>query len=140
MRNRDIKELLNSVGIRYTDKKALILKKIEELHYDFNANLLHKEVAKTTKIDIATIYRTLSSFKQKGLIREFLSSEGVVYEYVNSPKKVHPHFECKSCKNTICLDTLSFEDGMYLSTLAKGHNIKHVSITFSGICQECLNV
>jgi Fur family ferric uptake transcriptional regulator len=139
MSNLDIKEQFKTLGIRHTDKKALILKKIKELHYEFNASSLYEELAKVENINITTIYRTLSSFKQKGLIREFLGSEGVMYEYINSSKKAHPHFECKRCKNTICLDTLSFEDGMYLSSLAQGHDIEHVSITFSGICKECLD-
>lgn len=139
MSDLDTKELFKALGIRYTVKKALILKKIKELHYDFNASTLHKDLAKAENINITTIYRTLASFREKGLIREFLSSEGIMYEYINSSKKAHPHFECKNCKNTICLDTLSFEDGMYLSSLAKEHDIKHVSITFSGICKECLN-
>lgn len=89
-------------------------------------------------MDIATVYRTLQQFKQKGVVREFLGNDGTVnYEYVVANVPAHPHFQCEKCQGLICLDALGFDDALYFSNMAGRHQIHSISITLSGVCEEC---
>ncbi len=137
MKNKIIETILHSYGIKNTPKKGLVLSILKNISKPINANELHKICLDKLFVDIATIYRTLSQFKEKGIVKEFLDNKGVInYEYIEG-KAQHPHFECKECQKVYCLGELSFEDGLYFSNMVKNHTIKDINITFSGLCQTC---
>ncbi len=91
--------------------------------------------------DRITLYRTLKSFEEKGLIHIALDSKGLSRYALcdhncnaHQHQDTHAHFHCDNCGNTTCLDEM--HDG-YESLVPQGYQIKDVQITFSGVCQSC---
>ncbi len=140
MENEQIKPELHSIGIKNTPKKGVILKIMSQTTTPINATKLHLECKKELDVDIVTIYRTLAQFKEKGIVREFLGSDGLInYEYTGNKPLSHPHFQCDSCHSVYCLGELGFDDGLYFSNMAKRHRINRINITLSGVCESCQN-
>lgn len=91
--------------------------------------------------DRITLYRTLKSFEEKGLIHLAMDINGQSrYALCNHNCNVekhqdaHAHFHCDSCGHTTCLDDMH---DSYESLVPQGYKIKDVQITFSGVCESC---
>ncbi|GAB3833116.1 Fur family transcriptional regulator [Pontibacter rugosus] len=104
----ELETRLKSRRIRPTAMRLLVL---EILQKQTAAVSLQDLEAAFVKADKVTIYRTLKTFEEKGLvhciedgtgIRKYaLCEEGCVC----APEDVHVHFYCKGCKETYCLPT-----------------------------------
>jgi Fe2+ or Zn2+ uptake regulation protein len=138
MKKDILKDELHTIGIKNTRSKAVILESLKKLHHPATANELHLNCSKSVKMNIATVYRTLQQFKEKGIVKDFLGSEGIIhYEYVGHSVHSHPHFQCERCHEFICLGELGFDDAIYFSNMAKRHKINSINITLSGVCEHC---
>lgn len=138
MKNQEVKLELQRIGIKNTQKKALILEVMKNLQAPINANELHLKCSEVLKMDIATIYRTLQQFREKEIVREFLGNDGIInYEYVGITSRTHPHFQCEKCHDVICLGELGFDDALYFSNMAGHHKVKSINITLGGLCEKC---
>lgn len=138
MKNEAIKNELHQIGIKNTRNKAIILDILKSMTIPVTANKLHLKCSEILKMDIVTVYRTLQQFKEKGIIREFLGSDGIInYEYAGLSSRPHPHFQCEKCHEVTCLGELGFDDALYFSNMAKHHKINTITITLSGICESC---
>ena len=91
--------------------------------------------------DRITLYRTLKSFEDKGLIHLALDVTGQSkYALCNhgcdedSHHDMHAHFHCDHCGKTLCLDEMSER---FDSLVPKGYQVDDVQITFSGTCSIC---
>lgn len=132
------KEELHFFGIKNTKNKAILLEFLKNSTMPLTASELHLKCSQESKMDVATVYRTLQQFKEKSILKEILGGDSVVrYEYVGQDSKPHPHFQCEQCRELICLDALGFEDALYFSNMAKQHKIHSINITLSGICEGC---
>ncbi len=91
--------------------------------------------------DRITLYRTLKSFEEKGLIHLAMDINGqsryALCDHncsVDKHQDTHAHFHCDSCGHTTCLDEMHES---YEALVPQGYKIKDVQITFSGVCQSC---
>lgn len=90
--------------------------------------------------DRITLYRTLKSFEESGLIHKALDG-GNENKFAlcqddcdeHSHSDDHPHFLCQSCGNTYCLDMLEIPKFQ----LPAGYKLKEVRLAMSGICDQC---
>lgn len=89
--------------------------------------------------DRVTLYRTLKTFQDNGLIHEVNDGTGMLkyalcHEACNHVKHFdnHAHFYCNTCKETICLDEVN-------ATLnaPNGYQINETHILMKGICNNC---
>ena len=91
--------------------------------------------------DRITLYRTLKSFEEKGLIHKAPGQHGQLKYALCSHEcdedahsDSHAHFHCKDCGNTICLEDVPKP----LSQLVPmGYEVNEVQISFSGTCRRC---
>ncbi len=89
--------------------------------------------------DRVTIYRTLKSFLEKGLIHKVLDDgSGVKYALCSECAKdfhnhEHVHFKCESCNQTLCLDTV----GIPKIDLPVGYTINEKNLLIQGVCKNC---
>lgn len=138
MENNHIKKLLKEHAISITKNKVMILEHLLEQKHPICANELHKLLQKKCSVNLATIYRTLAGFKEKGLAKELQLDNNQSFFELNISKELHPHFKCEACCRIFCLDKLEFDDTIVLSNLAKNKVIKNIELTYSGICENCL--
>ena len=91
--------------------------------------------------DRVTMYRTLKSFLDKGLIHKVLDDEGTPKYALCSTTQCtthahaheHVHFKCETCGQTSCLDDIKVPS----LTLPKGFQLKEMNLLLQGICASC---
>lgn len=96
----------------------------KELHDDF---------------DRVTLYRTLKTFQEKGLIHKVLDDEGIT-KYATcvdcsteEHHHEHVHFKCEDCGTTVCLDDIEIP----ALSLPAGFKPFERNLLITGTCNVC---
>jgi Fur family ferric uptake transcriptional regulator len=134
---KNIEKLLKSKGVRPTAMRMLV--------YKF---MLQKEVALTLtnienafyKVDRTTLYRTLKTFEQNGIVHQIddgtgISKYALCEQGCNCDIKndLHLHFHCTSCNETICLTDHKIPQ----IKVPSGFVSENVNLVIKGICDKC---
>jgi Fur family ferric uptake transcriptional regulator len=98
---------------------------------------IEKEVGE--KYDRVTIYRTLQTFAEKGIIHTIPTADNaVLYALCKECEEGHHHddhvhFICTNCEKTICLDDVVSPK----IELPEGYVSENVQVVIHGICKDC---
>jgi len=139
MKNLTAREILQNQEMSITCSRIDILEVILSFSCPFSAKDLHK-ILDDHSIDLSTIYRNLSLFEKRGLVR-FVTRINRERYYSNNcvHNPLHPHFHCKECGKLFCLSPFTFDDTKHLLQLVKGnYHIDDVRVTFVGSCPDCI--
>lgn len=91
---------------------------------------------KNVKSDEATIFRTVNSLKEKGVITQFQFNDGVLrYELSTKPK--HHHAICIKCGKVEDITDCSVDKIEKQIVKKKGFTVLSHSLEFFGICKNC---
>ncbi|MEM1214603.1 MAG: transcriptional repressor [Bacteroidota bacterium] len=92
------------------------------------------------QLDRITLYRTLRSFEEKGLIHQVHDGTGTTKYAIcahgctaHVHHDEHPHFHCTSCGKTVCLDTIALPE----MQLPEGYQLTERQVILAGRCAEC---
>ena len=129
--------ILKRKNLSITDSR----KKILSLFLDSKDALAHGDIEKKAgeKFDRVTIYRTLQTFVEKGIIHSIPTSDNSVKYALckdcgeGHHHDNHVHFVCSNCLSTICLDDIVSPD----ITLPAGYEVENVEVVINGICTSC---
>lgn len=117
-------------------------KRILELFIKNSGALAHADIEKKTgeKIDRVTVYRTLQSFLEKGIIHTIPTSDNSIRYALCKDDCTeghhhdnHVHFVCNNCGNTICLDHVTVPE----VKLPVGFQPSETQMLVKGVCREC---
>ncbi|MBE7173748.1 MAG: transcriptional repressor [Williamsia sp.] len=116
-------------------------KKILELFLQSSGALAHADIEKKTgeKFDRVTVYRTLHSFLNKGIIHSIPSADNAIRYALckecteENHQDDHIHFQCKECGNTTCLEDVHVPS----IVLPKGFRSERIEMVVSGTCKDC---
>jgi len=128
----DAVDRLRSAGRRVTPERALLLRIVaRNAHLD--ANEIHR-LARTEmpRIGLATVYRTLSLFRELGVVKS--SGLGEDHRHFEVHHGDHVHLVCTDCGTVLDIRTPG-----YLRRLAErnGFEVSAVRIEASGRCADC---
>ncbi|ULQ51647.1 Fur family transcriptional regulator [Flavihumibacter fluvii] len=133
-----IQGILKRNRLSVTDSRVKIL----ELFLSQNGALAHGDIEKRTgeRFDRVTVYRTLNSFLNKGIIHTIPTADNSI-RYALCKENCeeghhhdnHVHFVCDDCGNTICLDEVTIPE----IKLPNGFTSKQVEMVVSGTCSAC---
>lgn len=139
MENNSIDEVLRRSQLSVTDSR----KKILELFHGNSGALAHSDIEKKTgeKFDRVTIYRTLQTFVEKGIIHTIPTADNsVLYALCKDDCSTsgnhhdnHVHFVCDKCNTTYCLDSVVTPE----VKLPAGFKPKAMDVVVTGICKNC---
>src|SRR5215204_405203 len=132
-----LNEILRRKHLSVTDSR----KKILSLFLNTSDALAHGDIEKKAgeKFDRVTVYRTLQTFVEKGIIHTIPTPDNsVLYALCKDCKEghhhdEHVHFVCSNCHKTICLDDVvspKFD-------LPPGYTAQNVQVIINGICKDC---
>ena len=117
-------------------------KKILQLFLEQSGALAHGDIEKKAgeKFDRVTVYRTLQTFVDKGIIHTIPTADNSI-RYALCKDECseghhhdhHIHFVCDKCNNTYCLDDVATPE----LKLPAGYVTKHIEVVAEGICKNC---
>jgi len=133
------KEILKNNGLKLTENRKLILNQFISTDYALSYRDINSMIKR--KLDKVTIYRTLKSFEESGIIHEVVDgSSQVKYALCNSTScssehhnDTHIHFKCNDCEKTYCI-----EDIMIPRIKLPGEfQQESQSVFIQGKCEKC---
>jgi Fur family transcriptional regulator, ferric uptake regulator len=117
-------------------------KKILQLFVSQGGALAHGDIEKKAgeRFDRVTVYRTLQTFVEKGIIHTIPTADNSVLYALCKDECTeghhhdhHIHFVCTGCHKTWCLDDVVTPE----IKLPKGYTAGQVEVVVNGICKEC---
>ena len=131
-------DILKRNGLSVTEGR----KKILELFLETDGALAHADIEKNTDaaFDRVTVYRTLQTFVEKGIIHQIPTTDNsILYALCRHNcaqghhHDNHVHFICNNCEKTICLDDVTVP----VVKLPKGFSPTQSAMIVTGICNDC---
>lgn len=138
MKKESLKEKVKSTGLKNTPLREEVLKIFTEAKKALSSKDIIEKLGK--KYDRVSIFRTISTFAENGVIHAIpTSSDYVVYSLCRDNCATaehldhHYHFFCRRCGNIFCLNDFEF----YNIKLPRGYKAEGVNILFEGVCKDC---
>jgi len=134
--------ILKSSGLRVTKSRLCVLDLLitasEAMSHQHVEEYLH---SKGIYLDTVTIYRTLNSLTEAGVIHKITGVDRS-YQYAFAKTSQvdkhhtanHPHFTCQKCTHTYCLPDMPTPTEIKAPV---GFELIHAEITLVGYCPEC---
>src|SRR5689334_5407982 len=129
--------LLRDFKLRATPTRQEILHLFIEKEYALSHGDIENAIS--SSLDRVTVYRTLKTFLDRGLIHKVLDDEGSLkYALCNEACSQadhhhdHVHFKCLKCGQTSCLQV-----EVPPVKLPKGYKSKEANLLIQGICEHC---
>lgn len=138
MNTVSIDNILKRNELSVTDGRKRIL----ELFQENQGALAHNDIEKKTgeKLDRVTIYRTLQTFVEKGIIHTIPTPDNsVLYALCKEDctkgrhHDNHVHFVCYNCNVTYCLDSVVTPE----VALPAGFRPSVINVVVTGLCKNC---
>jgi Fur family peroxide stress response transcriptional regulator len=131
----DMTSILLKKGIKPTYQRLRILKYLMDNLIHPNADTIYEAVSSDIPtISRTTVYNTLHTFVETGLIQELIiTGSEARFDFNIDP---HHHFLCESCGLIfdLWIECLYAKQGSI-----EGHKISNFHGYFKGICKECLD-
>src|SRR5215207_9851008 len=135
--NNRLNDILRRKHLSVTDSR----KKILSLFLMSKDALAHGDIEKKAgeKFDRVTVYRTLQTFVEKGIIHSIPTSDNSIrYALCKDCAEghhhdEHVHFVCSNCEKTICLDDVVSPK----IDLPPGYTAQNVQVVINGVCKDC---
>ena len=117
-------------------------KKILELFLTSPGALAHADIEKNTgeSFDRVTVYRTLQTFTEKGIIHNIPTTDNsILYALCKHNCEAghhhdnHVHFICTQCGKTSCLDDVTVPE----VKLPRGFTPEQAEMVVKGVCVDC---
>ncbi|MEY8021413.1 Fur family transcriptional regulator [Muriicola sp. E247] len=133
----EIEKLLKDKKVRPTAMRILIYKYMAEK--DIAVALADIENA-FAKSDRTTLYRTLKTFEEKGIVHQIDDGTNISKYALCEPgcnceleQDLHLHFHCDNCDETMCLT----EHKIPHINLPEGYIAEDANLVIKGICEKC---
>ena len=136
MKYSDYKRILKQHDLRVTDCRMDVL---EYFMNKSSASSVKDLESEFEEYDRVTLYRTLQSFTDSGVLHRIPDDSGFATYGVcredcgpNHHKHDHMHFKCVECGNIECLSEKHLP-----SVSVPGYLVQEVNMILSGVCSDC---
>jgi Fe2+ or Zn2+ uptake regulation protein len=136
VKKEDLRSILRKSGYKATPSRLAILEVFQKNKNPMSAQVIINTLPSNT--DQATVYRTLKSLKEKGLIKQIdLRHNHAHYELTNIAE--HHHLVCLSCGKIEDVHHCGIEEmeGTVLRSSKHFAEIRQHALEFYGICKSC---
>ena len=134
-----LRERIHAAGFRATPSRLAVAELLEKAHQPIGTPAL-TEALVPNELDLATLYRTLNSFEEKGLVRHVAVDQRFAsYEWIEDEGHHHHHLVCKTCGLIEEISDCEFEtlEKSVLKDAKQFAEISSHSLEFFGICKKC---
>lgn len=135
-----MKELLKKHGYRVTPARLAVLDIFSKCKKPLNAEAVYKSFLKIKKlenINEATVYRTLFSLEEGGILKKVEMRKNSTYFELNGVH--HHHMVCTRCNRIEDFENSELESilGRIVENSSKFKKIKEHSVELFGFCKLC---
>lgn len=134
---QDRKHILKNHGLRITDCRLDVLEYFLSKKKALSQGDLESEF---TGYDRVTLYRTLGSFLESGILHKIpnetgTATYGLCHETCGPEDHIHNHihFKCNECGEIECLD----DKAVPQVNIPKGYQAHMVNVIVDGVCLSC---
>ena len=128
--------ILKAADLKSTQKRKLLLFLLQNEAKAMTAEELHALASARLPMNLSTVYRTLNTLTEKGILLKSIRKDGKAY-FSLSEINHHHHLICTNCQKTIPIDICpvgELEEDLAEKT---GFTITNHSLQFFGICPDC---
>jgi Fe2+ or Zn2+ uptake regulation protein len=134
---QSIRQELKARGFKATPQRLAVLRAVAATNGYFTPQELHRQLSKQRAgIGLVTVYRTLASLAQAGLICQ-MESTGNTHIYTRSPGKHHHHLVCQQCARVVDFSNCDLSELADRLCRETGFAIQEHSLEFRGLCPDC---
>lgn len=132
----ELENKLTTKNVRPTAMRLLVLETLQKQRATVSLQDLEDSFEKADRI---TLYRTLKTFEEKGLIHSIEDGTGTTkYGLCQdgckcAPEDMHVHFFCNKCEETFCLPKSKIPD----VSLPERFRPQEIKLLVKGICGNC---
>ena len=134
--NTVYEDILHKSDLKITRNRMEVLRLFYNSNKPITHNYVMEHLPEAENWDRVTIYRTLSEFAEKKIIRQLISNDRVSYFELIKDESSHGHFVCDICGKIECLKSDS------LKVEITKQNFKYQIFSFEvlahGKCGECI--
>lgn len=131
------KDILTASNLKQTKPRLMVLDQIIGRNSAISQPELEKKLGK--EVDRVTLYRTLSTFEEKGILHKIIDHAGTANFAIcqsncssNHHHDEHLHFNCIQCKKVYCLDIK-----IPNTTIPANFTMESIQLLAHGICENC---
>jgi Fur family ferric uptake transcriptional regulator len=136
--NSSSETILKNADLRITSQRISLLEFISSKPYAISNQEIEENIE---DIDRITLYRTLKTFEEKGIIHRIVDNHGASKYSIcqdacskdHNHRHDHIHFHCHQCDNTFCLNIMNLPS----VHLPSGFTKHSTEIMVCGICDSC---
>ncbi|HEY4650931.1 MAG TPA: transcriptional repressor [Pontibacter sp.] len=135
---KNLDNLLQEKEIRPTAMRLLVLDFLSSQETAVSLNDLEAALHRADRI---TLYRTLKTFEEKGLVHSIADGTGTIKYAMcadtcpaQEHHDLHVHFHCNRCAETYCLPKSRIPE----ITLPGNFRAEEVSLVVKGTCGHCM--
>ena len=134
-------ENLKGAGYKITEPRRSLLEAISASPGPFSADDLFKRFGrKKERLDLVTVYRSLATFVEVGILGKVELGDGILRYELRDPRgKHHHHFVCTGCRKVEPLDSCEHAEieAQERRLGAKGYAKLSHRLEFFGLCPAC---
>lgn len=130
-------EGLKQAGLRLTPQRRAICHLLAESHEHPGAQMIYRALlAEYPSLSLATVYNTLETLAQLGLINALgsIGPEGVRYDADTTP---HVNLACTRCQKVIDLTSHHVRHLQEEIASQSGYALKGARVLYYGLCPAC---
>ena len=131
------RKVLNKVGMRVTNQRALIMRVIRQGGGHLDADEIYRRAReKEPRLSLSTVYRNMQMLKKLGLVEELHFDEGH-HHYEVKPSVEHHHLVCLGCGAVIEFQHPLTRYVKRNVAQARDFDITKTEVRVSGYCARC---
>lgn len=124
-------------GLKLTHQRLEIYRELVQAVDHPAAETIYTRLKKRMPtISLDTIYRTLTTFENHGLIRKVQTAESQAR--FEAQMMQHHHLICDKCKQIMDFQWQLFDESTLPETISSWGQIKRKNVVLHGICDKCL--
>lgn len=134
---KELENILNNKKIRLTAMRLLVMETLSDQKSAISLSELEKSFEKSDRI---TLYRTLKTFQEKGLVHSIDDGTGAPKYALceegcecDMEKDLHVHFHCRICNETFCMPKYKIPE----IELPIKFKAEEANLVVKGVCANC---
>ena len=133
----DFRELCREHGLAVTHQRQVIFEALAGTPDHPSPEDVYERVRiAVPSMSLATVYKTLHTFVEHGILRELSPHHGTMRVDWNTG--AHHHLICTRCKKVIDIEDEDLDRIRVRQKLPRGFRVDRIAVEIQGLCENCV--